>query len=82
MQPALSLPVQNPAFFRLMSDWFIAMPHCKALGIEFVQGERGRATTCLPFAEHFIANAKERIMHGGVITTLIDTTCGLTVFSL
>lgn len=73
---------QNPALFSMASTWFVDFPHCKALGIEFVRGERGKVTTCLPFATHLIGDEKARIVHGGVMTTLIDTSCGLAVFTV
>src|SRR3989344_1219827 len=82
MQPTFSSPVQNPELFSVATQWFVKLPHCKALNIDFVQAERGKVMACLPFAEHLVGDAKGRIVHGGVMTTLIDTTCGLTVFSL
>jgi uncharacterized protein (TIGR00369 family) len=82
MQPTFSSPVQNPELFNVATKWFVTLPHCKALNIEFVQAERGKVMAYLPFAEHLVGDAKARIVHGGVMTTLIDTTCGLTVFSL
>jgi uncharacterized protein (TIGR00369 family) len=78
----MSLPVQNPELFSFASTWFVKLPHCEALNIEFVQAERGKAIACLPFAEHLVGDTTGRIIHGGVMTTLIDTTCGLTVFTL
>ena len=82
MQLASSLPVQNAELFSLATDWFAKLPHCKALKIAFVQAQRGKVVACLPFAEHLVGDTTGRIVHGGVMTTLIDTTCGLTVFSL
>lgn len=75
-------PVENEVLFELASTVFTKMPHSQALGIEFVEASRGRVVTFLPFSAHLIGNVDTHIVHGGVMTTLIDTTCGLTVFSL
>ena len=82
MNGSFSEPVQNTALFDLASAAFTKMPHSQALGIEFVQASRARVMTRLPFAAHLIGNIDTHIVHGGVMTTLIDTTCGLTVFSV
>lgn len=78
----VSESVENKALFELAAAAFIKMPHSQALGIKFVEASRGRAVTFLPFASQLIGNINTHIVHGGVMTTLIDTTCGLTVFSL
>lgn len=77
-----SQPVHNPDLFALAVKAFTQMPHSSALGVEFIQGGLSRVMTCLPFAENLIGDSQHRVIHGGAITTLIDTTCGLTVFSL
>lgn len=56
------------------------IPHIKALGVVFVSAGRGRATLKLPWRAALIGNRDTGFLHGGAITTLIDTTCGLAVF--
>jgi uncharacterized protein (TIGR00369 family) len=58
-----------------------AIPHVKELGAELVHIERGRATMSLAYQERLIGNPETGVVHGGVITTLIDTVCGMSVFT-
>lgn len=58
-----------------------AIPHVKELGAELVHIERGRATMRLAYQERLVGNPETGVVHGGVITTLIDTVCGMSVFT-
>lgn len=79
---ALPLPVVNATLFKQVTGWFTDIPHSKTIGLQFVQGERGRATMLVPYRAELVGNAKNGVLHGGVVTSLIDTTSGLSVFSL
>ncbi|MFO0570337.1 MAG: PaaI family thioesterase [Polyangiaceae bacterium] len=57
-----------------------AVPHNRALGLRFVDFDRGSATILLPFAEHLVGNPETGVLHGGAITSLLDATCGAAVF--
>ncbi|MBV8659624.1 MAG: PaaI family thioesterase [Burkholderiales bacterium] len=78
----LSLPVLNAGLFEEVAQWFCGLPHCRTIGLEFVNGERGRATMRVPYNTALVGNPRSGVLHGGVITSLIDTTSGLSVFSL
>lgn len=79
---SLPLPVRNPAMFNHVAEWLCQIPHSRILQIEFVQAERGRATLSLPYQERLIGDRRTGVLHGGVITALIDNTCALSIFSL
>lgn len=79
---SLWLPVENPVFFEQLQQWFMQLPHCQTLGIRFASAERGRVTLELPFSEKLIGNPTTRVIHGGVVTSLIDTCSGTVIFSL
>ncbi len=79
---SLPLPVHNAALFDPVAEWFTRIPHSRVLGIRFVQGERGRATLMLPYRAELVGNRKTGVLHGGVITSLIDNTSGLAIYSL
>lgn len=65
-----------------MSRQFLHLiPHAKAIGMEVVEVEPGIALIRLPYDPKLIGNPETGVVHGGVITTLIDNTCGLAVFS-
>jgi uncharacterized protein (TIGR00369 family) len=54
-----------------------AIPHVAELGIEPVEAEGGAALLRLPWQERLVGNPETGVLHGGVITTLIDTASGL-----
>lgn len=41
---SLPLPVQNRAVFDEVAQWLCRIPHAATIGLQFLQGERGRAT--------------------------------------
>lgn len=57
------------------------IPHNSALGIEFTQFNEGQAASWLPYDERFVGNPVTGVLHGGVITALLDATCGAAVFA-
>ncbi|MDK2126523.1 PaaI family thioesterase [Parachitinimonas caeni] len=77
----LPLPVTNPALFQDIWSWFCQLPHNSTIGLEFVAGERGRATMLVPYHTKLVGNPKTGVLHGGVVTSLIDATSALSVFS-
>jgi len=78
----LTLPVINCDLFDPVATWFTRIPHSQVLGIRFVHGERGRATLMLPYKPELVGNRKTGVLHGGVITSLIDNASGLSIYSL
>jgi uncharacterized protein (TIGR00369 family) len=58
----------------------LSIPHVRELGIEAVEATAGEGVMKLPYREDLIGNPDTGVLHGGVITTLIDTVCGFAVF--
>lgn len=56
-----------------------AIPHCRELGVEVASVEDGRPVLKLPWDERFVGHPDTGVLHGGVVTTLIDTACGMAV---
>lgn len=56
-------------------------PHAKFLGMEIVYVEHGRAVVRVPYAARLAGNATNGVLHGGVITTVIDSACGVSVIA-
>ncbi|MCK5880575.1 MAG: PaaI family thioesterase [Sinobacterium sp.] len=52
------------------------LKHCKSLGITSVSAGRGQITLALPYSEALIGNPETKVIHGGALTTLMDTACG------
>lgn len=82
MRNNLPLPVANPALFEEVARWFCDIPHSATIGLEFVHGERGRAALRVPYNTALVGNPRTGVLHGGVITSLIDTTSALALFSM
>lgn len=78
----LTLPVMNPELYEGVARWLCAIPHSRTLGLQSVQGERGRATMMIPWSESLVGNRNTGVLHGGVITSLIDNTSALAIYSL
>ena len=56
-------------------------PHGAMLGIKFVAIDIGRATLSLPYDKKLVGNKVSGVLHGGVLTTLLDQTSGLAAIS-
>ena len=56
-------------------------PHNRFLGLEIVYVEHGRSILRVPYTEHLAGDASSGILHGGVITTVLDSACGVAVMA-
>jgi uncharacterized protein (TIGR00369 family) len=52
-----------------------------SLGGEILDVGKGRARTRLPYADHLVGDPDTGVVHGGVITAMLDQTCGIAVAS-
>ena len=53
----------------------------QALGAEVTEAVSGRTTMRLPYCEKIVGNPDTGVVHGGVITGLLDHACGMAVGS-
>lgn len=60
---------------------FEPVPHHRALGLELLACDPESVTVRLPYRAELVGDPISGVLHGGVITTLLDTTCGCAVFS-
>ena len=58
------------------------LPHCQRLGLSVVGGGENQLTMRLPYAENIIGNPLSGALHGGALTTLMDTASGTAVFAV
>jgi len=60
------------------------VPHAVALGLEMISVEvgQGRAKIRQPWRDDLVGDPERGIIHGGVITTLLDTMGGACVFAV
>lgn len=54
-----------------------ALRHCQVLGIQVHEANSDGLTLRLPYANQIVGNPETGVIHGGAITTLMDTTCGI-----
>lgn len=57
------------------------LKHCKMLGMQVEEVNKGSLTLKLPYSESIIGNPETRVIHGGALTTLMDTACGFAAIS-
>ena len=55
------------------------MPQGRALGIRIVSSGEGRACLSLPYRADLVGDPDTGVLAGGVVTTLLDQTCGQSV---
>jgi uncharacterized protein (TIGR00369 family) len=53
--------------------------HCKVLGIKVASYHNQQIILELPYSDAIIGNPETGVIHGGSITTLLDTACGFSV---
>ena len=54
-----------------------ALRHCQGLGMQVEAADEKGLTLRLPYSEKIVGNPETGGIHGGAITTLMDTTCGI-----
>jgi uncharacterized protein (TIGR00369 family) len=55
------------------------VPHAAALQLTIIEIAVTGIVCKVPYAEHLIGNPDTRVIHGGVITALLDNACGIAV---
>lgn len=56
-----------------------ALNHCRVLNLSVTSIADGQLTIALPYSEHIVGNPETGVIHGGALTTLLDSTCGLSL---
>lgn len=64
---------------RMARQFMEALPHAHALGMQFEELADGTATISMPWAAHLVGDPRTGVIHGGVISALMDTCCGAAV---
>lgn len=58
------------------------LPHSREIGMRLHQSKSGIAVLSVPYDEKLVGDPETRVLHGGVITALLDTACGSAVMSM
>lgn len=66
---------------RLARQFIEAIPHARAIGLELTQIGAGEAEITMPYNTDLIGDPRTGVIHGGAISTILDTCCGAAVMS-
>ena len=62
---------------------FVApLRHCNVLGLTVERADADGLTMRLPYSDMIVGNPLTGVVHGGSLTTLMDTACGTAVFAV
>lgn len=66
---------------RIAQQFIEAIPHARALGMRVDRIGAGKAEISMPWAEHLVGDPRTGVVHGGVVSALMDTCCGAAVMA-
>ena len=66
----------NPIFERAMR-FLSALRHCQVLDLRVHSASQQGLTITLPYSPQIVGNPQTGVIHGGAITSLMDTACGM-----
>lgn len=76
---------ENPDFFDLIRQYapniINRVPYANTLGFELVDLEPGKAIARAPYKPETIGDIETGIIHGGVVTALLDNVSGVSVIA-
>ena len=66
---------------KLARQFISALPHAVDLGMRVDDVAQGRATLSIGYDPRFIGDPETKVVHGGMVTALMDTAAGVAVVS-
>ncbi|MEX0970070.1 MAG: PaaI family thioesterase [Paracoccaceae bacterium] len=66
---------------RIARQFIEAIPHSRDLGMQIESIGDGEAVLSIGYDERFVGDAETGILHGGVVTALLDTSAGAAVMA-
>ncbi len=64
-----------------LAEYISYVPHIRELGMQLLALEVGRCEIGMPWRAELVGNPESGDLHGGAVTTLIDSACGLCVLA-
>ncbi|HUF55828.1 MAG TPA: PaaI family thioesterase [Thermohalobaculum sp.] len=58
-----------------------AVPFAREIGMQLVSAGEGTAVVAVPYDARLVGDPETGVLHGGVISALLDMACGLSVLS-
>jgi uncharacterized protein (TIGR00369 family) len=62
-----------------LDDHLAQIPHAAAIGMTLVSRSESGCVVRVPYAEHLVGDPDTGVIHGGVITALLDNASGIAV---
>jgi uncharacterized protein (TIGR00369 family) len=69
--------VSDSSILGRAQQFLMALRHCQVLGMHIHTALPTGLTLRLPYSAHIVGNPETGVIHGGALTTLMDTTCGI-----
>ena len=57
------------------------IPHARALGMDLVEATPGAVEIAMPWNPDLVGDPRTGVLHGGVVSALMDTCCGAAVMT-
>ncbi|MFA7553626.1 MAG: PaaI family thioesterase [Spongiibacteraceae bacterium] len=73
------MTTSNASMIETAQQAINAARHCWVLGLKVESIAAANLTLSLPYSPQIIGNPENGVIHGGALTTLLDTTCGFSV---
>jgi uncharacterized protein (TIGR00369 family) len=58
------------------------IPHAREIGMRLHRSAQGRAVLSVAYDQKLVGDPVSGVLHGGVVTALLDTACGAAVMSM
>lgn len=62
-----------------VTEHLLNIPHARAIGMTLVRHDAQSSLVRVPYAEHLVGDPDTGVIHGGVLTAVLDNTCGMAV---
>ena len=66
---------------RIAARFIEALPHARHLGMQVIETGEGWVLMALDYDLRFVGDPETGVLHGGVVTALLDTSCGASVIA-
>lgn len=73
---------KNPIIYQLLSQHYLDLPHARALGLQYQDYRDNAATVYIDWQAHLVGQSQRQSLHGGILTTLVDTASACAVAAL
>ena len=73
--------MDDPQRAAMARKFFEKIPHGRALGMRLDKLAADEVVISMPWAQHLVGDPRTGVIHGGVVSALMDTCCGAAVMA-